>query len=128
MTHVEDASTRDGDEQLRQRIRALLRGDFSIAPPSHLAFKRDTVIKARGADLAVQIDALVRSWAIAVDLLSCCEIPYSWDACLRRILIEALDVAPPTAQMPYKLRWVGRWCWPAFTALLLLWVFSLLGW
>ena len=84
----------DGGEQLRQRIRALLRGDPSPTPASPLAFKGDTVIQVRGADLAVQIDALGRSWALAADLLSRYEIPYAWDASLRRILIGALDVAP----------------------------------
>ena len=54
----------------------------------------ETVIQARGVNLAVQIDALGRSWAIAADLLSRSEIPYAWDASLRRILIGALDVAP----------------------------------
>ena len=84
----------DGGEQLRQRIRALLRGDPSPEPPSPLAFKGETVIQARGADLAVQIDDQGRSWAIAADLLSRYEIPHAWDVSLRRILIGALDVAP----------------------------------
>ena len=52
------------------------------------------MIQARGADLAVQIDALGRSWAIATDLLSRYEIAYASDASYRRILIGALDVAP----------------------------------
>ena len=52
------------------------------------------MIQARGEDLAVQIDELGHSWAIAADLLSRYEIPYAWDASLRRILIGALDVAP----------------------------------
>ena len=84
----------DGGDQLRQRILVLLRGEPSPAPPSPLAFKGETVTQARGADLAVQIDALGRSWAIAADLLRRYEIPYAWDASLRRILIGALDVAP----------------------------------
>ena len=65
MTHAEPASNRDGrvmhdnygpsdgGEQLRHRIRALLRGDTSPAPASPLVFKGETVIQARGADLAV---------------------------------------------------------------------------
>ena len=73
---------------------AFLRGDSSLAPSSPLAFKGETVIQARGVDLAVQIDALGRSWAIAADLLSRCEISYAWDASHHRILIGALDVAP----------------------------------
>lgn len=42
----------------------------------------------------MHIDALGCSWAIAADLLSRYEIPYGWDASLRRILIGVLDVAP----------------------------------
>ena len=85
---------KDGGAQLLQRIRALLNSDPSPALPTPLAMKGDTVIQARGADLAVQIDARGRSWAIAADLLSRYEIPYAWDASFRRILIGALDVAP----------------------------------
>ena len=59
-----------------------------------MAFKGETVIKARGDDLAVQIDALGRAWAIAAGLLGRYEISYAWDASLRRILIGALDVVP----------------------------------
>ena len=44
--------------------------DLSLAPPSPLVSKGKTVIQARGADLAVQIDALGCFWAIAADLLS----------------------------------------------------------
>ena len=79
---------------MRQRIRALLRGDRSLALPARLGFKGETLIQARGADLAVQVDELGRSWAIAADLLSRYEIPYAWEASHRRILIGALDVAP----------------------------------
>ena len=79
---------------VRQRIRDLLRGDPSPMPASPLAFKGDTVIQARGADLAVQIDHQGRSWALAADLLERYEIPHAWDANLRRILIGSLDVAP----------------------------------
>ena len=59
-----------------------------------MALKGDTVIQVCGADLAVQIDALGRSWAIAPALLSRYEIPYAWDVSLRRILIGVFDVAP----------------------------------
>ena len=79
---------------MRQRIRALLNSDPSSALPARLAFKGETLIQARGADLAVQIDELGRSWAIAADLLSRYEIPFAWEASHRRILIGALDVAP----------------------------------
>ena len=34
---------------------------------------------------------------------------YAWDASLRRILIGARMSLPPTATMPCRLRWVGRW-------------------
>ena len=94
MLHLEKKGPNDGGEQLRQRIRALLRGDFSPMPSSPLFFKGETVIHTRGADLAVQIDVLGRSWTIAADLPSRYEIYYAWDASLRRILIGALDVAP----------------------------------
>ena len=94
LLQLEKNGPSDGGEQLRQRIRALLRGDPSPTPSSPLVFKGETVIQARGADLAVQIDALGRSWAIAADLLSRYEIHYAWDTSLRRILIGALDVAP----------------------------------
>ncbi len=94
LLQLEKNGSSDGGEQLRQRIRALLRGEPSPTPPSPLAFNGDTTIQARGEDLAVQIDELGRSWAIAADLLSRYEIPYAWDASLRRILIGALDVAP----------------------------------
>ena len=82
----------DGGEQLRQRIRALLRGEVVAVDP--LAFKGETMIEARGAPLPVQIDAQGRSWALAAELLHRYELPYAWDASLRRILIGALDVAP----------------------------------
>ena len=94
LLQLEKNGPSDGGEQLRQRIRALLRGDPSPTPAAPLVFKGETVIQARGADLAVQIDALGRSWALAADLLNRYEIPYVWDASLRRILIGALDVAP----------------------------------
>ena len=99
LLQLEKNGPSDGGKQLRQRIRDLLRGDPSLTPSSPtvaspLVFKGETVIQARGADLAVQIDALGRSWAIAADLLSRYEISYAWDVSLRRILIGALDVAP----------------------------------
>ena len=99
LLQLEKNGPSDGGEQLRQRIRALLRGDPSPTPSSPtpaapLVFKGETVIQARGADLSVQIDALGCSWTIAADLLSRYEISYAWDASLRRILIGALDVAP----------------------------------
>ena len=94
LLQLEKNGPSDGGEQLRKRIRALLRGDPSPTPAAPLVFKGETVIQARGADLAVQIDDQGRSWAIAADLLSRYEIPHAWDVSLRRILIGALDVAP----------------------------------
>ena len=84
----------DGGEQLRERIRAVLRGDPVLPPSAPLAFKGETTIQARGADLRVQIDAQGRSWALVADLLERYEIPHVWDASRRRILIGALDVTP----------------------------------
>lgn len=40
------------------------------------------------------MNLIKNSRPIAADLLSHYEIPYAWDASLRRILIGALDVAP----------------------------------
>ena len=94
LLHLQKHGPSDGGEQLRQRIRALLRGDPSPALPSPLASKGETMIQARGADMAVQINAPGRSWAIDADLLSRYEILYVWDASLRRIPIGALDIAP----------------------------------
>ena len=92
LLQLEKSGPSDGGDQLRERIRALLRAD-PLAEP-RLAFKGETTIQARGADLPVQIDAQGRSWAIAADLLARYDIPHAWDASLRRILIGSLDVAP----------------------------------
>ena len=48
LLQLEKSGPSDGDEQLRQCIRALLRGDLSLAPPSTLVFKENTVFQARG--------------------------------------------------------------------------------
>ena len=68
-------------------------GSSVAASCSPLAFKAETVIQPRNADLAVQIDPLGCFLVIAVHRLSRCEIPYACDASFRRILIGALDVA-----------------------------------
>ena len=94
LMQLEKDGPSDGGDQLRERIRAVLCGDPSTSLPSQLVFKGETVIQVRGADLAVQIDDLGRSWALASDLLERYEIPHVWDASRRRILIGALDVAP----------------------------------
>jgi hypothetical protein len=52
------------------------------------------VIAARGEPLATQIDAHGSSWALAAELLERYELPFSWDATHRRILVGALDVVP----------------------------------
>lgn len=85
----------DGGEQLRERIRAVLRGAPEPLPEGQrLAFRGETLIQARGMDLTVQIDADGRSWALLADLLERYEISHSWDASRRRILIGSRDVAP----------------------------------
>ena len=57
-------------------------------------FRGTTEIEARGEKLVVQIDASGRSWALATDLLDCYGLSYAWDGERRRMLIDALDVAP----------------------------------
>ena len=94
LLQLEKNGPSDGGEKLRQCISALLSGIALPAPASPLALNGEAAIQARGADLAVQIDKMDRCWAIAADLLSRYEIPYAWDASLRRILIGFLDVAP----------------------------------
>ena len=64
------------------------------AEAASLAFRGETVIQARAQDLAVQIDAEGRSWALLADLLERYAISHDWDAGQRRIRIGALDVAP----------------------------------
>ena len=98
LLQLEKGGPNDGGDQLRERIRALLRGDPppSLAQPleQRLVFKGETTIQARGADLRVQIDGQGRSWALVAELLERYEIPHVWDASRRRILIGALDVTP----------------------------------
>ena len=59
-----------------------------------LAFQGITTIPARGSELSVQLDSLGRSWDLASDLLERYELPFSWDASHRRVLIETMDVSP----------------------------------
>lgn len=88
-------STIDGGDQLRYWIREFLENpDEKQAVEERLTFQGFTVIKAKGSDLAVQIDQEGRSWARLVDLLERYEIAHVWDAESKRILIGALDVAP----------------------------------
>ena len=85
----------DGGDQLRRRIQQQLRSPaMPAALDQRLAFRGETVIQARGQDLAVQIDAEGRSWALLADLLERYAISHDWDAGQRRIRIGALDVAP----------------------------------
>ena len=85
----------DGGDQLRSRIRQLLdKPDSKQAVGAKLEFQGTTLIKARGKDLAVQIDNEGRSWARLTDLLQRYEIAHVWDAEAKRLLIGALDVAP----------------------------------
>lgn len=85
----------DGGDQLRARIRQLLdKTDSKQAVGATLEFQGTTLIKARGKDLAVQIDNEGRSWARLTDLLQRYEIAHVWDAEAKRLLIGALDVAP----------------------------------
>ena len=62
-----------------------------------LVFKAETVIQARGADLAVQIDALGRGVGS----------PLICSASLAPHPDRPLMWLPPTATMPCRLRWVG---------------------
>jgi hypothetical protein len=91
LLQLEKGGASDGGDRLRERIRALM---VQSDPSPALAFKGTTTISARGADLTVQLDQHGRSWALASELLERYEIPYGWDANLRRILVGALDVAP----------------------------------
>ena len=85
----------DGGDQLRARIRQRLdTPDSKQAVSAKLEFQGTTLIKARGEDLAVQIDEEGRSWARLTDLLHRYEIAHIWDAKSKRLLIGALDVAP----------------------------------
>ncbi|MDG1060643.1 MAG: N-acetylmuramoyl-L-alanine amidase [Synechococcus sp. cluster3_bin.96] len=90
----------DGGEQLRAGIQALMRGKSSAGFTTRadklepLLFRGHTLIKARGDDLPVQIDANGTSWALAADLLARYDIPYVWHTSSQRLLVGALDVAP----------------------------------
>ena len=108
----------DGGEQLRRRIRELMKGASSEpvfeAPAdqrSRLAFNGTTTIQARGEALDVAIDSEGRSWALAADLLERYAIPHACYANQRRILIGALDVAPTYRDDSVQAS-VG---WPLFT-------------
>lgn len=94
LMQLQPGGSTDGGDRLRQRIRALLEQPDPAPSPERLAFAGDTLIQVRGADFRVQIDAEGRSWAPVVTLLQRYELPHAWDADHRRLLIQALDVAP----------------------------------
>ena len=98
-----------GGDELRQRIRRHL-SQPEVAATSRLEFRRTNTMKARGHELAVEIDANGISWALAAELLKLYEIPYEWETSRRRILIGSLDVAP-TFQDDQVQPSVG---WPLF--------------
>jgi len=93
---LEKAGPPTGGEQLRERIRRHLSkpADAEGTAAAPLAFGGSTSISARGRQLAVQLDAHGRSWALATDLLERYDIPHAWEASHRRILIGSLDVVP----------------------------------
>jgi hypothetical protein len=99
LLQLEKGGPPSGGEQLRARIRAILRGEAadgaeagSAGPP--LQFVRASAITARGEPLATRIDGHGSSWALAAELLDRYELAYSWDATRRRILVGALDLVP----------------------------------
>jgi hypothetical protein len=83
----------DGGEQLRERVRRILRGGDTPAPRP-LQFRRSGSIEVRGLPLATEIDENGSSWALVGELLQRYELPYQWEASRRRILVGALDVVP----------------------------------
>lgn len=83
-----------GGEQLRERVRQILRGAQGPTAPEPLRFLRASTIAARGEPLATQIDEHGSSWALAAALLERYGLPFEWDASRRRILVGALDVVP----------------------------------
>lgn len=100
---LERNGSHNGGEQLRERIRTLLKNAASTtaAQParaasdaSALSFKRASHMRVKGEELEVAIDEAGLSWARTADLLNRYDIPYSWDSEQQRVLIGSLDVAP----------------------------------
>ena len=85
-----------GGDQLRERIRRLMEIPGSAGKPAtpQLSFKRSSTMQARGQSLTVDLDEHGISWALTADLLELYDLPYTWDAEGRRILVGSLDVAP----------------------------------
>jgi len=95
LLQLEKGGPPTGGEQLRQRVRQILRGEDTAVPaPTPLPFRRAGSIEARGLPLATEIDANGSSWALAATLLERYDLPFQWDASHRRILVGALDLVP----------------------------------
>lgn len=96
LLQLEPGGPPTGGDQLRERVRQILRGDASSLPaaPAPLQFRRAGSLTARGLPLATEIDANGSSWALAAELLERYELPFQWDASHRRIQVGALDVVP----------------------------------
>jgi len=95
LLQLEKGGPPTGGEQLRQRVRQILRGEpQAAAGPEPLQLVRESQIQARGEALATRIDQHGHSWALAAALLERYELAYSWEASSRRILVGALDVVP----------------------------------
>jgi len=93
LLQLERGGPPDGGERLRQRVRQILAGAPEPAERP-LAFVRASSMQARGLPLDIQIDSNGSSWALAVTLLERYELPWSWEASRRRILVGALDLVP----------------------------------
>ncbi|MCH9714874.1 MAG: N-acetylmuramoyl-L-alanine amidase [Cyanobacteria bacterium] len=96
LLQLEPGGPPTGGDQLRERVRQILRSDASSLPaaPAPLQFRRAGSLTARGLPLATEIDANGSSWALAAELLERYELPFQWDASHRRIQVGALDVVP----------------------------------
>jgi hypothetical protein len=97
LLQLEKGGPPTGGEQLRARIRAILRGEpagSAEAGSEPLPFVRASAITARGEPLATRIDGHGSSWALAAELLERYELPFVWDAPHQRILVGAHDVVP----------------------------------
>ena len=93
LMQLERGGPPSGGEQLRERVRQILR-EVDAPAPAPLQFRRAGSIQARGLPLATEIDEQGRSWALAADLLERYELPFQREASRQRILVGALDVVP----------------------------------
>jgi hypothetical protein len=94
LLQLEKGGPPTGGEQLRERVRRILKGDAPEPAPQPLQFRRHSSIEARGLHLDTAIDEHGSSWALAAELLERYDLPYQWEASRRRILVGALDVVP----------------------------------